>query len=346
MGIQIPGMITPPFLKPGDKVAIVATARKVSVEEINPAISAFQSWGLQVETGQNLFESENQFAGTDEQRLADFQQMLDNPEVKAIICARGGYGTVRIIDQLNFTNFVKSPKWIVGYSDITVLHSHIHQHFGIETLHATMPLNFPADGSSLPSMESLRKCLFGESPEYLVKSGKLSRKGNAEGQLIGGNLSILYSLAGTASDIDTDGKILFIEDLDEYLYHVDRMMMNLKRGGKLDNLAGLVVGGMTQMRDNAVPYGKTAEEIIADSIKEFKYPVLFDFPAGHQEENMSLILGRDVVLEVSDQSRMVFKPKKYASGNRDLKGLIKPGLYILGFFALLYLLYDLLISNL
>lgn len=338
-------MITPEYLKPGDKIGIVATARKVSIDEINPAIKVFESWGLNVELGKYLFEEDNQYAGCDDLRLADLQQMLDNPEIKAVICARGGYGTVRIVDRLDFTAFTARPKWIAGYSDITVLHSHIHRHFGIETIHATMPLNFPANGGPSASVEALRKCLFGEAPDYRIEPGLLSRKGHANGKVVGGNLSILYSLSGTSSDIDTEGKILFIEDLDEYLYHIDRMMMNLKRSGKLEQLAGLVVGGMTQMRDNTIPFGKTAEEIIAEAVSNYKYPVLFGFPAGHQNENMPLILGREAVLDVSDSSALSFKTEN-PNEKKWQKSMLKPIAFITVFFTILYLLYALLTGNL
>jgi muramoyltetrapeptide carboxypeptidase len=337
-------MITPAFLKPGDTVGIVATARKVTHADIEPAVKVMESWGLSVICGAHLYAEENQFAGSDEIRTGDLQQMLDNSEIKAIICARGGYGTVRIIDKLDFTEFIKHPKWIVGYSDITVLHSHIHRHFGIETLHATMPLNFPGVGSNSSSVEALRKVLFGGTPDYQFKPGVFSRNGHERGLVVGGNLSILCSLNGTPSDIETEGKILFIEDLDEYLYHIDRMMMNLKRSGKLDRLAGLVVGGMSQMRDNTIPFGKTAEEIIADAVKEYKYPVLFGFPAGHQEENLPLILGREAVLDVNTGAgNLTFMKPDNGTVNRNLTSLIKPVAFILGFFGLLYLLYSLLI---
>lgn len=338
-------MITPAYLKPGDKVGIIATARKVSFDEVSPAVRVFESWGLVVELGKYLFEVDNQYAGSDELRLADLQQMLDNPEIKAVICARGGYGTVRIIDRLDFAAFVARPKWIAGYSDITVLHSHIHRHFSIETLHATMPLNFPVDGSHSASVEALRKCLFGEAPDYKVEPGLLSRKGHAQGRVVGGNLSILCSLSGTPSDIETEGKILFIEDLDEYLYHIDRMMLNLKRSGKLEQLAGLVIGGMTQMRDNAVPFGKTAEEIISDAVSNYKYPVLFGFPVGHQEENMPLIMGRDAVLDVSESSALSFKTANPYE-RKWQKFMLKPIAFIAVFFTILYLLYALLTGNL
>jgi muramoyltetrapeptide carboxypeptidase len=295
-------MITPPYLKKGDKIGIAASARKVSLNELEPAIAAFKSWGLEVVLGKNVFQSQDQFAGTDQERTQDLQTMLDDPSIKAIIGARGGYGTLRIIDQLDFDRFKKNPKWIVGFSDITVLHSHIHN-LNIETLHAKMLINFLKDERS---SETLKRALLGELKHYEAPSHALNRKGIAQGELVGGNLSLLYALTGSVSDLDTGGKILFIEDLDEYLYHVDRMMMNLKRSGKLDSLAGLVVGGMSDMKDNKIPYGKNAEEIILDAVKEFDYPVCFHFPAGHVDTNLALYLGRNIGLEVGEQIRLQF----------------------------------------
>ncbi len=299
-------MKTPSYIKRGDKIGIVSTARRISKEEIYPAVKIFKEWGLEVVLGKHLFEEYNQFAGTDEQRTADLQQMLDENSVKAIIFARGGYGTVRIIDKLNFSNFIKKPKWIAGYSDVTVLHSHIHSNFGIETLHSTMPLNISENKFSEESLESFKKALFGEKITYSLKISSLSRKGKAEGILVGGNLSILYSLIGTKSDINTNGKILFIEDLDEYLYHIDRMMMNLKRAGKLNNLAGLIVGGMSEMNDNKIPFGKTANKIIAETVEEYNYPVCFNFPAGHKNDNRVLILGREIKFNVDENVEVKF----------------------------------------
>jgi len=339
-------MITPPFLKPGDKVAIVATARKVSFTEMEPAIQLFRAWGLTVVTGNNITAEESQYAGTDEQRTSDMQQMLDDADVMAIFCARGGYGSVRIIDRLDFTKFVASPKWIVGYSDITVFHSHIHRHFGIETLHGPMPINFPANGIATPSIESLRKTLFGEEIQYTIPAHPLNRKGTARGQMVGGNLSILYSLSATPSDLETEGKILLIEDVDEYLYHIDRMMMNLKRSCKLNNLAGLIVGGMTKMNDNAIPFGRTAEETISAAVSEYDYPVCFGFPAGHQEQNNTLILGRETELSVNEDSLLRFVGKGGKDSRlKNLKMLLLPlgGMFL--FFALLYLLYALVIRR-
>ena len=292
-------MIQPTCLQKNDTVAIVSTARKISLKEIQPAINLLKNWELKVVIGKTIGLDENQFAGTDVQRVSDFQEMLDNPKIKAIWCARGGYGTVRIIDELDFTEFKKKPKWIIGYSDVTVLHNHIHN-FGIETLHATMPINVIENSEK--SLASLKKCVFSNAISFEISTSEDSKTGNSTGILVGGNLSILFSLLGSPSDINTDGKILFIEDLDEYLYHIDRMFINLKRNGYFNNLKGLIIGGMSDMNDNAIPFGKTAKEIILDVVSEFDFPVVFDFPAGHINDNRSLILGRKVKLEVGKTS--------------------------------------------
>lgn len=285
-------------LKKGDTVALVATARKVSPEEMAPAIARLRSWGLEVRVPDGLYQAENQFAGSDGHRAGLLQSVLDNPEVKAVFCCRGGYGTVRIVDRLDFSRFARSPKWIVGYSDVTVLHCHIYTRLGIPTLHGTMPVNMGAEAS--PADESLRKVLFGDRVDYEWKDSFDGRRcGETEGVLVGGNLSILYSLCGSPSALDTKGKILLIEDLDEYLYHIDRMMQNLKRNGMLDGLLGLVVGGLTDMHDNAVPFGRTAEEIVRDAVAEYHYPVAFNAPFGHLGGgNMALPLGTMMRLSV------------------------------------------------
>jgi muramoyltetrapeptide carboxypeptidase len=295
--------IRPLFLKAGDTIGLVAPARKVSAEELAPAIKILESWSLKVKLAKNIYAIENQYAGSDEQRVADYQSMLNDSEVKAIIAARGGYGSVRIIDALDFMAFKKQPKWIAGYSDVTVMHSHIHTHLGIETLHSTMPISFNKDAESL---DLLRKALFGEEINYTIPAHIYNRKGEGKGILVGGNLSLLYALAATPSDIDTKGKILFLEDLDEYLYHIDRMMMQLKRSGKLAGLKGIIVGGFSEMKDNTVPFGKTAEEIILDAVKEYNYPVCFGFPAGHTEKNYPLYLGRDIELSVKEKTSLKF----------------------------------------
>lgn len=293
-------MLAPPVLKRGDKIGIVSTARKITVSEIKPALDKIHSWGFEIATGKNLFNEYNQFAGTDAERAADFQDMLHDGSVKAILCARGGYGTIRIIDKIDFTGFAKKPKWLIGFSDVTVLHSYFHHVLHCETIHAAMPVNFPANGIENETTLSLHRILNGGQIKYEIPAHPLNITGCTDGELVGGNLSILYSLRGTPWDIDTSGKVLFIEDLDEYLYHVDRMMMNLKHGGKLNNLKGLIVGAMTEMKDNTVPFGKNAYEIIYDAVKEYNYPVLFDFPAGHVPVNHALVFGRKARLVVGE----------------------------------------------
>ncbi len=305
-------MNRPDYLKKGDQVAIVSTARKISKEEVEPTIALLKTWGLKAILGKTIGAIENQFAGSDALRISDFQNMLDNPDVKAIWCARGGYGTVRIIDQLDFTNFKKYPKWIVGYSDVTVLHSHIHN-LGFETIHAEMALDITKKTGLTRS--SFRNALFGKS--HIIKyelQDTFNIKGEVKGQLVGGNLSVLYSLFGSPSAMDTRGKILFIEDLDEYLYHIDRMMQNMKRNGYFEQLAGLIVGGMNDMRDNTEafgfkidnPFGKTAKEIIAEAVSGYDFPVCFDFPSGHMENNIALVFGREIELKISKSAQITF----------------------------------------
>jgi muramoyltetrapeptide carboxypeptidase len=299
-------MTRPPFLEKGDKITIISPARSICFEEVHPSIRLFQKWGLEVVLGTHVFDKCNQYAGTDERRLLDLQQALDDPSIKAVICARGGYGTLRIIDRVDFSGFIANPRWIAGYSDITVLHSHIQKNFGIETLHATMPYNIKSDITPYEPAESLKKALFGGEIIYQQPATLHDRAGLSEGILTGGNLSILYALMGSSSEPDTSGKILFIEDVDEYLYHIDRMMINLKRAGKLKDLKGLIVGGMTELKDNQVPFGKTAQEIIAGAVREYDYPVCFDFPAGHGEKNVALYMGSMVRLRVDKEIEVAF----------------------------------------
>ncbi len=293
-------MITPDLLRLTNKVGIISTARKISPAEVQPAIDKLQSWGLEPILGKHLFSEYHQFAGTAEERAADLQEMLDNPEIKAILCARGGYGTVQIIDRIDFSEFKKNPKWVVGYSDITVLHSHIHRHCGVQTIHGTMPINFPDTMRENTATESLYNALFYGDNEYRIPQHPLNRPGKARGELVGGNLSILYSLLGSPSDVSTIGKILFIEDLDEYLYHIDRMMQNMKRNGKFDHIRALLVGGMSDMNDNAIPFGKTAEEIIMDVLGDTDFPIMFNVPAGHIDDNRALIIGGQTRIEMKE----------------------------------------------
>jgi muramoyltetrapeptide carboxypeptidase len=291
-------MIQPKSLKPIDKIAIISTARSIDEEKLAYAKTIFTSWNLEVIEAPNLRAVHHQFCGTDEQRRSDLQWALDNDEIKAIICFRGGYGTVRILDNIDFSKFIKNPKWIVGYSDVTALHNKITQ-LGISSLHATMPVNFKENTSE--ALSTLKNALFGVNYSIECPASSNNKLGTAKGKLVGGNLSMLYSLSGTKFDLDTNGKILFLEDLDEYLYHVDRMFWNLKLSGKLEHLKGLIIGGMTDMNDNTVPFGKNAIEIILEAIKDYNFPVCFDFPSGHIDDNRTLILNKEWQLEVSKE---------------------------------------------
>ena len=301
-------MIRPDYLKTGDTVIIVSTARKVLKSEIKPAIDLLTSWGLNVQTGKNLYKSYNQFSGTDEERSGDLQRAL-NSKAQAILFARGGYGTARIIDSIDWKRLIKNPKWLIGFSDLTVIHTHVQRHCAIQTFHAPMALNLSSLNASCLGV--YKETLFGNALRYSSSRQqplleKLNRKGKAKGRLIGGNLSVLASIIGSASDMETEGKILFLEDLDEYFYHIDRMMVNLKRNGKLKGLAGLIVGGMSEMKDNPIPFGKSAEEIIYDAVAEYSYPVVYGFPAGHIPNNYPLIMGSEVTLNVSDKMELTF----------------------------------------
>ncbi|RTZ02417.1 LD-carboxypeptidase [Flavobacterium sp. RSP49] len=292
-------MITPPSLQKGDTVAILATARKNTDDNLKPAIDLLHSWGLEVAIGSTIGLDDNQLAGTDEQRATDFQQQLDNPNIKAIWCVKGGYGTVRMIDLLDFTAFRKNPKWVIGFSDVTVLHNHLNT-MGFKSIHGIMPITAPR--ATPEAIKTMRIALFGEKLSYNITPFVMNRPGKATGELVGGNLSILYSLLGSPSAIDCSDKILFLEDLDEYLYHIDRMMMNLKRNGCLESVKGIVVGSMTKMKDNDIPWGKNAIEIIEDVTKKYSIPILYNFPAGHIQDNRALILGNTVTINVSEKS--------------------------------------------
>jgi len=301
-------MLLPPPLRPGDTIAIIPTARAITVEELRDGIALAESWGLKVKPGAGIGRKHFQQAGTAEERAADLQAALDDPTVRAIWCARGGYGTVHLLDHLDLSALRRDPKWIVGFSDITVLHNAVHN-MGIASLHAQMPFNIGAKTEE--SRESLRRALMeGEwsmatsewvSYPFTNDHSPFTRVGQCEGILIGGNLSLLYALRGTPYDIDPRGKILFIEDLDELLYHVDRMVQNLRLAEWFKNLAGLIVGGMSDMRDKNPddPFGKSAERIIADALGDSTYPVCFGFPAGHIDDNRALVLGATVKLTVT-----------------------------------------------
>ncbi|MCO6161855.1 LD-carboxypeptidase [Flavobacterium sp. NRK F7] len=298
-------MKLPPYLKKGDTVAIVCTARKFMPEEAKPAIELLESWGLKAKLGRTIGLDSCQLGGTDVERAADLQQMMDDDNVKAIWCARGGYGTVRIIDLLDFTKFSKKPKWVMGFSDVTVLHSHLNT-LGIATLHSIMPFTVPNAPEKVK--QTLKDALFGTNLNYRLPSKSYDVKGKAEGELVGGNISILYSLLGSSSSISTQGKILFIEDLDEYLYHVDRMMYNLKRNGYFEKAKGIIVGSMRDMHDNEIPFGQNEVQIITAIAKEYNIPIAFEFCAGHQKDNRTLVLGSQVSFEVNDKEiRLQFK---------------------------------------
>jgi muramoyltetrapeptide carboxypeptidase len=288
--------IRPDFLKRGDTVGICAPARKVSCDEIRLAVQVLELWGLQVKLSKNLFAEHNRLAGDDEQRAADLQALLDDPSVRAILFARGGYGSARLLQKIDFSGLRASPKWLVGYSDITAFHLALYR-LGVESLHAVMPFCF----SDAASVDSLRDALFGQDVGRKFAPHELNVKGSAAGRLTGGNLSIIYSLQATPYELLPDDAILFVEDVDEYLYHVDRMTLNLSLSGKLGKIKALLVGGMTDMKDNAVPYGKSAYEIIYEHAKPLNIPVAFGFPAGHQSPNMALSLGRKLLLTVDNE---------------------------------------------
>lgn len=290
----VPGL--PPYLKKGDKIAITCPAKKLP-NPMTDAIKLLQSWGLEVILGDTVTASYHQFAGDDAFRAKDLQRFIDDDSIKAIIAARGGYGTVRMIDMVDFSRFAQNPKWVVGFSDITLLHSHLFTNFNAPSIHGQMPMNIP--DASARSLDTLRKALFGEEISYQIKPNALNRIGEAEGLLIGGNLSILLSASGSVSDMDYAGKILFIEDIGEYLYAIDRMLRTLKRAGKLQHLKGLIVGGFTDIKDNDIPFGQTVPEIVLDVVKDYDYPVCFDFPAGHVPDNCSLVLGKILGLSVT-----------------------------------------------
>ena len=287
-----------PYLKKGDKVALNCPAKKLPIP-MTDAIKLLTSWGLEIILGETVTASFHQFAGDDELRARDLQRFIDDDSIKAIIAARGGYGTIRMVDQVDFSALATKPKWLVGFSDITLLHAHIIANYNLPCIHGQMPLNIP--DASAYSLETLRKALFGENLFYQINANILNRKGEAQGVLIGGNLSLLVAINGSVSDMDYTDKILFIEDVGEYLYAVDRMMRCLKRAGKLKNLAGLIVGGFTDMKDNDIPFGQTLSQLVIDVVADYDYPVCFDFPAGHVSNNCSLILGRLLHLSVQPQ---------------------------------------------
>lgn len=293
-------MRIPSFLRPGDRIRIVSPAGKVQKDKVIPGIELLQEAGFEVIVGRHVFGRHFQFAGTDAQRASDLQEALDDPEAKAIICARGGYGTVRILEITDFTRFRQNPKWLVGFSDITVLHLALNN-FEIASIHGAMPGFFVDNKKPSASFFSLMELLRAGKSAIQIQANELNRQGTCEGELVGGNLSLIYALQGTPWQLQTVGKILLIEDLSEYLYHLDRMMQNLRVSGTLKNLAGLVVGGFTEMKDNESPFGMTAFEIIRDAVKDYTFPVCFDAPVGHIPKNLSVMLGGHYRLEVAER---------------------------------------------
>ncbi len=295
----------PPYLKKGDKIAIVSPAKYLP-KDIDFAISLFKQWGLEVVLGENVYATDHQFAGSDELRTKDLQRFLDDSSIKAVIASRGGYGVIRIIDNLDFGLFLENPKWLVGFSDITVLLSHLFGKLNTQSIHAQMPYTF--DDATPASLESLRKALFGESLKYHSNNHPLNRPGTVEGLLIGGNLTLLVMVQGSLSEMDYTDKILFIEDVGEREASIDRMMRMLKRSGKLSQLRGLIVGAFNEMDKEKVPFGQSPEEIILKVVEEYNYPVCFQFPVGHIADNQAIILGTTGQLHIDGQQVTLIQP--------------------------------------
>ena len=303
----------PPILVEDDVIGITCPAGYITLEGITPALQQMDSWGFKVKVGSTVGARDFTFGGTDEERLNDFQLMLDDPTIKAIMCARGGYGVIRILDQLDFTKFKKSPKWLIGFSDITILHCHVNSNYRFATIHSKMCNSFPTDWSTaepvqVATIKSIASALKGETMSYTADYQLSNRLGTAEGELIGGNLRCIENLAGSKSEIETDGKLLFLEDVGEYLYSVDRMMYNLKRSGKLAKLKGLIIGGFRIKKDDTGDeFGKTLEQIVMEKVSEYKYPVCFDFPVGHQKANYALKCGVKHTLTVSNEKSVLIE---------------------------------------
>ena len=295
-------MNIPPYLKPGDTIGIVCPAGYMPLEKAQTCIETLTSWGFKVIAGKTLGHQFNYFSGTDKERLHDLQQMMNDKNIDAILCGRGGYGTGRIIDKLDFSKFIKHPKWIIGFSDITILQNHLFSNYKIASLHAPMAAAFNDGELNNEYIQSLHYALIGKKADYKIEGNILDQKGNAKGIMVGGNLSLIVSAIGTSSDIKTKNKILFIEDIGEYIYNVDRMMYQLKRSGKLDHLKGLIIGRFSEMKDTTIPFGQTIEEVLKDLVKEYDYPVCFRFPVSHDKENYALKIGVKYKLHVEKNS--------------------------------------------
>lgn len=307
---MITELIRPPYLKAGDTVAIVAPSGilKNREREVQQAVDLLKSWGLHSVVGKHVFSKADHFAGTDDERCEDLQRAMDDPKISAIWCARGGYGTVRILDKLNYSKFKKNPKWVIGYSDITALHNQLHNE-GYESLHALMCVSLTKDLEDVKSsIETFKSALFGNPTNYTLEGSEYNRNGEASGQLVGGNLTILHTMLGSKESIDTSGKILFIEEIGEYKYHIDRMLQSMKRAGYFDNLKGLVVGDMSKLRKNTTLWGTSVEQLVLDALKEYDFPIAFNMLAGHEKDNRALVLGRTVELKVDKkESTLTFE---------------------------------------
>jgi len=293
-------LIQPPYLKVGDTVAIVAPSGilKNNEDEVQQAIKLLKSWGLHAVVGKHVFNQADHFAGTDNERCEDLQNAMDNPQISAIWCAKGGYGTVRILDKLDFSEFRQHPKWIIGYSDITALHNLVHKE-GFQSLHALMCISLTKNLKDIKeSLDTFKSAIFGHPENYTLEGSSFNKVGETSGELIGGNLTVLHTMLGSKTSLDTSGKILFIEEIGEYKYHIDRMLQSMKRAGYFDNLNGLIVGNMSKMRKNTTLWGTSAEELIIDALEEYDFPIAFNMPAGHEKDNRALVLGRKVNLVV------------------------------------------------
>lgn len=294
-------MITiPEYLAQGDTIGAICPSGSMAYDKMETCLEVLAQWGFTVKHGKTLGTQFNYFSGTDEERLTDLQEMLDDENVKAILCARGGYGLSRMIDKIDFSSFRRRPKWIIGYSDITILHSHLFQNYAIASLHAPMAAAFNDGGSETEYVQSLLKAITGKQSIYKSESYKLNKEGTTTGELVGGNLCLLAHLVGSNSSIDTQGKLLFIEDIGEYIYNIDRLMLQLQRAGKLEDLAGLIVGSFTDMKDTVIPFGASVYDVIYEKVKDYNYPVCFNFPVGHMQENYALKHGVIHMLEVNE----------------------------------------------
>ncbi|MEO6070881.1 MAG: LD-carboxypeptidase [Chitinophagaceae bacterium] len=295
-------MITiPPYLKKGDTIGLVAPAGYMHPDKMQTCLDSLEDWGYNISLGSTAqSNSHNYFSGTDTERLRDLQLMMDDKNINAVMCVRGGYGMSRIIDDLNFKKFVKNPKWLIGFSDITVLQAHVFSRYKIASLHAPMAAAFNEGGFNSIYIQSLKEALEGKAARYDCAPISFNKKGTASGILVGGNLSILVHLLGTKSELKTKDKILFLEDVGEYLYTIDRMLLQLKRSGKLDKLEGLIIGGFTECKDTERPFGKEIYDLIYDQVKEFNYPICFGFPVSHEKENYALKMGGNYSLTIED----------------------------------------------